>query len=209
MKKQNKKPVKGSKNTPMTIDSTDSFIKEQLKGLLKKYGVKSESELNDKFKQIGKSNAAKWKTYQNGLFSAVKSILMSTKCPDIDKLGRRKFGILEERISEVFKDAVNQGIIIDPLVKVVCEDGGINAYVLWKVNTPSYYILRNNTRRRHNNLTAFHLGSDGEVNVESHTSKIENHISKDDEIDSDQMKHWIDIVEGLYCSKSVKKTKNK
>ena len=192
----------------MTMDDS-LLIKENLKACMKRYGVKTESELNDKFKQMGRSNAAKWKTYQNGLFSAVKSILMSSNCPDIEKWGRRKCGILEEKISEVFKDAVKQNIINDPLVNVhVCEDGGINACVIWGVKTASYYSFTGN-RRIHNNLTTFHLGSDGEVNVESRAIKNEKSISKDDEIDSDQMKHWTDIVEGLYDSKSDKKTKNK
>ena len=183
---------------------------DMVKDMLEHAGVKTIGEYNEKMKKVGKENAAKWKTYQNGLFSAVKSILMSTSnCPDTEKWGRRKCGILEEKISEVFKDAVKQNIINDPLVNVhVCEDGGINACVIWGVKTASYYSFTGN-RRIHNNLTTFHLGSDGEVNVESRAIKNEKSISKDDEIDSNQMKHWTDIVEGLYSSKSDKKTKNK
>lgn len=192
----------------MTMDDS-LLIKENMKVWMEKYGAKSESELNDKLQQMGRSNVAKWKTYKHGLFSAVKSILMSSNGPDIEKWGRRKCGILEEKISEVFADAVKQDIIKDPLVNVhVCEDGGINACVIWGVKTASYYSFRH-LPRIHNNLTTFHLGSDGEVNVESRAIKSEKSISKDDEIDSDQMKHWTDIVEGLYDSKSDKKTKNK
>lgn len=182
---------------------------DMVKDMLEHVGVKTIEEYNEKMKKKGKENAAKWKTYQNGLFSAVKSILMSSNCPDIEKWGKRKFGLLEEKISEVFKDAVKQNIIKDPLVNVhVCEDGGINAYIIWGVKTASYYNVTG-THRTHNNLTTFHLGSDGEVNVESHTIKGKYYISKDDKIDSDQMKHWTDIVEGLYFSKSDKKTNNK
>ena len=203
MKKQNKK------TTTTTMNDSSNLIKENMKIWMERYGVKSESELNDKLRQMGRSNAAKWKTYKHGLFSAVKSILMSSNGPDIEKWGKRKCGILEERISEVFNDAVRQGIIKDPLVNVhVCEEGGISACVIWGVKTTSYYSFRH-LPRIHNNLTTFHMGSDGEVNVESHAIRDEKHMDKVDEIDSYQMKHWTDIVEGLGDSKSDKKTKNK
>ena len=91
-----------------------------IRDMLERAGVKTIGEYNEKMKKVGKENAAKWKTYQNGLFSAVKSILMSTSNgPDTDKWGRRKCGILEEKISEVFKDAVKQKIIIATLIRPV------------------------------------------------------------------------------------------
>ena len=186
---------------PKIFYSQENIIKD----MLEHAGVKTIEEYNEKMKKEGKENVAKWKTYQNGLFSAVKSILMSSNEPDIERWGKRKFTLLGEKICDVFKDAVKQHIIIDPLVAVnACEEGGIDAFVLLKVRTAKFLTP---PHKQDNTLTVFHMDKYGEVSFDTHSNCDWGRPEFSEKIDKDLMKHWTTIIDGLYDNKKPEKAK--
>jgi len=207
------------KKTTKTVEIPGYFkqIEQNLESIMKDYGVKSISEFRKILDKEGKNNETMWKSYENGIFSAVKGILMSCDSPDIESYGKRKFGILGLKIYDVFKDVVYQGIIKDPLVNVHANgQGGIDACILWGVKPAKYSALieffhcgkqSRKCNRFQNKITTFHLDNNGDVSVETHAVDSEKSIDKDDKIDGKTMKHWSDIVDGLYSKQDGKSTK--